>query len=149
MEIKEITVTAEASKAYQKYCVALTATDLKQGDMEKLKNIVISHALKGIDEMVNVPEEPVVRVAVSEPQVEQQPQQPYHEPVKKFEFKEKLTGQVLSTGAIWKFCNDKNNAYADYKLCYSKEKNEYFWALLNLELINNGFKKYLKSGIAE
>ena len=41
MNIKEVTVNAEASKAYQKYCVSLTAENLESNDLEILKNLAI------------------------------------------------------------------------------------------------------------
>ena len=53
MNIKEITVNAEASKNYQKYCVSLTAENLKDDDLETLKNLAISEAIKGIDQLAN------------------------------------------------------------------------------------------------
>ena len=53
MNIKEITVNAEASKAYQKYCVSLTAENLESNDLEILKNLAISEAIKGINQLAN------------------------------------------------------------------------------------------------
>lgn len=53
MNIKEVTVNAEASKAYQKYCVSLTAENLESNDLEILKNLAISEAIKGINQLAN------------------------------------------------------------------------------------------------
>ena len=53
MNIKEVTVNAEASKAYQKYCVSLTAENLEPNDLEILKNLAISEAIKGINQLAN------------------------------------------------------------------------------------------------
>lgn len=52
MEIKTITITAEASKAYQKYCVALTAESIEgDEDINTLKHIAITKAMEGIEEL--------------------------------------------------------------------------------------------------
>ena len=53
MNIKEVTVNAEASRNYQKYCIAITAENLESNDLETLKNLVISEAVKGIDQLAN------------------------------------------------------------------------------------------------
>lgn len=63
MIINQITITAEASKAYQKYCVALTAEELQEGDIEYLKRMAISEAVKGIDELAgHIDVKPEVKV---------------------------------------------------------------------------------------
>ena len=51
MTIKEVTVNAEASKNYQKYCVAITAENLESNDLEILKNLAITEAIKGINQL--------------------------------------------------------------------------------------------------
>ena len=53
MNIKEVTVNAEASRNYQKYCVSLTAENLESNDLEILKNLAISEAIKGINQLAN------------------------------------------------------------------------------------------------
>ena len=53
MNIKEVTVNAEASKNYQKYCVSLTAENLESNDLEILKNLAISEAIKGINQLAS------------------------------------------------------------------------------------------------
>lgn len=73
MIINQITITAEASKAYQKYCVALTAEDLQEGDIEYLKNMAIAEAVKGIDELAgHIEVKPEIKV--TQQPIQQRPQ---------------------------------------------------------------------------
>ena len=66
MNIKEVTVNAESSKNYQKYCVAITADNLKDGDLETLKNLAIAESIKGINQLANeVDVKPEVKVITS------------------------------------------------------------------------------------
>ena len=51
MEIKSITINAESSKNYQKYCFSITAENLTEGDVETLKKIAIKESIKGINEL--------------------------------------------------------------------------------------------------
>ena len=51
MEIKSITINAESSKNYQKYCFSITAENLTEGDVETLKNVAIKQSIKGINEL--------------------------------------------------------------------------------------------------
>ena len=51
MEIKSITINAESSKNYQKYCFSITAENLTEGDVETLKKIAIKQSIKGINEL--------------------------------------------------------------------------------------------------
>ena len=53
LNIKEVNVTASASKNYQKIDVSLTAEITTDQGFEQLKNIAISRALEGIDQLVN------------------------------------------------------------------------------------------------
>jgi hypothetical protein len=53
MNIKEITVTATATKQYNKFEVSLTAEIIDDNDFETLKNIAINKALSGVDQLVN------------------------------------------------------------------------------------------------
>ena len=53
MNIKEVTVNAEASRNYQKYCIAITAENLESEDLEILKNLAITESVKGIDQLAN------------------------------------------------------------------------------------------------
>jgi hypothetical protein len=52
MNIKEITVTATATKQYNKFEVSLTAEIIDDNDFETLKNIAINKALSGVDQLV-------------------------------------------------------------------------------------------------
>lgn len=52
MNIKEITVTATATKQYNKFEVSLTAEIIDDQDFEQLKNIAINKALSGVDQLV-------------------------------------------------------------------------------------------------
>lgn len=66
MEIKTITITAEASKAYQKYCVALTAESIETDeDINTLKQIAISKAMEGIEELAGCIGTPEVKVSTT------------------------------------------------------------------------------------
>ena len=51
MEIKSITINAESSKNYQKYCFSITAENLTEGDVETLKKVAIKESIKGINEL--------------------------------------------------------------------------------------------------
>lgn len=51
MNIKSITINAESSKNYQKYCFSITAENLTEGDVETLKKIAIKESIKGINEL--------------------------------------------------------------------------------------------------
>lgn len=51
MEIKSITINAESSKNYQKYCFSITAENLTEADVETLKNVAIKESIKGINEL--------------------------------------------------------------------------------------------------
>lgn len=51
MIIKSITINAESSKNYQKYCFSITAENLTEGDVETLKKIAIKESIKGINEL--------------------------------------------------------------------------------------------------
>ena len=51
MEIKSITINAESSKNYQKYCFSITAENLTEADVETLKNVAIKQSIKGINEL--------------------------------------------------------------------------------------------------
>ena len=51
MEIKSITINAESSKNYQKYCFSITAENVTEGDVETLKNVAIKQSIKGINEL--------------------------------------------------------------------------------------------------
>lgn len=75
MTISSITITAEASKAYQKYCVALTAENLNDGDIDTLKNIAISESLKGIDELAGNVGQADVKTTVQTNQYNSAPKQ--------------------------------------------------------------------------
>ena len=66
MEVKTITITAEASKAYQKYCVALTAESIEgDEDINTLKQIAISKAMEGIEELAGCIGTPEVKVSTT------------------------------------------------------------------------------------
>ena len=51
MEIKSITINAESSKNYQKYCFSITAENVTEADVETLKNVAIKQSIKGINEL--------------------------------------------------------------------------------------------------
>ena len=51
MEIKSITINAESSKNYQKYCFSITAENITEADVETLKNVAIKESIKGINEL--------------------------------------------------------------------------------------------------
>ena len=51
MEIKSITINAESSKNYQKYCFSITAENVTEADVETLKNVAIKESIKGINEL--------------------------------------------------------------------------------------------------
>ena len=51
MEIKSITINAESSKNYQKYCFSITAENVTEADVETLKKIAIKESIKGINEL--------------------------------------------------------------------------------------------------
>ena len=51
MEIKSITINAESSKNYQKYCFSITAENITEADVETLKNVAIKQSIKGINEL--------------------------------------------------------------------------------------------------
>ena len=51
MEIKSITINAESSKNYQKYCFSITAENVTESDVETLKNVAIKESIKGINEL--------------------------------------------------------------------------------------------------
>lgn len=142
MTINEITITAEASKAYQKYCVALTAQDLNEGDIDYLKNMAISEAVKGINELAgNIETKPEVKVNTVQPQrqpsyrtdnnyrpnqppvqqvpVQQQPQQGYQDELK--------------------YVNN-----VAYKKCKNKTTGEVFFAICDHSLIGPNTPKYIK-----
>lgn len=78
MNIKSITITAEASKAYQKYCVALTAENLVEGDVDRLKDITISESLRGINELAgNIGQAEVTTSIQNNPYTSEQKQSNY------------------------------------------------------------------------
>ena len=66
MNIKEITVTASASKNYQKFDISITADNLTDNDFDTLKSLVISKALKGIDELTGSSEGSTISVKLEE-----------------------------------------------------------------------------------
>ena len=84
LNIKEVNVTASASKNYQKFDVSLTAEITTDQDFEQLKNIAISRALEGIDQLVNndKPAEVEVKTTPVQPPVrrESYPTQPVQRP---------------------------------------------------------------------
>ena len=51
MEIKSITINAESSKNYQKYCFSITAENITKKKVETLKNVAIKQSIKGINEL--------------------------------------------------------------------------------------------------
>ena len=51
MEIKSITINAESSKNYQKYCFSITAENVTEADVETLKKVAIKESIKGINEL--------------------------------------------------------------------------------------------------
>ena len=51
MEIKSITINAESSKNYQKYCFSITAENVTEADVETLKNVANKQSIKGINEL--------------------------------------------------------------------------------------------------
>lgn len=78
MNLTNVTITAAATKNFQKYEVSLTADNLVQGDIEKLKNYAISEAKKGIELLVEGNEQPEVKTTISE-----QPKQEYQHSYKR------------------------------------------------------------------
>lgn len=68
LNIKEITVTATATKQYNKFEVSLTAEIIDDNDFEQLKDIAISKALHGVDQLVeNSSATPEVKTTVQTP----------------------------------------------------------------------------------
>ena len=81
MNIKEITVTASASKNYQKFEVSLTAEITNDNDFITLKDIAINNALTGIDELANTDnKEPTVTVKVDNTPTQQAPYRRIYNP---------------------------------------------------------------------
>lgn len=84
MNIREITVTATATKQYNKFEVSLTAEIIDDNDFETLKNIAINKALSGVDQLVeNSSATPEVKVKSApvqptpvQPPVQRTPYQP-------------------------------------------------------------------------
>lgn len=74
MEIKSITITADASKNYQKFSVSFTAENLQKDDINILKNWAIKEAKDGVNKMSSESpvEEPKVEVKVQEQQPKQE-----------------------------------------------------------------------------
>ena len=73
MIIKEVNVTASASKNYQKFDVSLTAEITTDQDFEQLKNIAINRALEGIDQLVNNNNPAEIEVKTTQPTPVQPP----------------------------------------------------------------------------
>lgn len=66
MIIKEVNVTATASKQFNKFEVSLTAEIMNDDDFNQLKDIAISRAIQGIDQLVeNSSTAPEVKVQTS------------------------------------------------------------------------------------
>ena len=137
MRIDNITITAEASKAYQKYCCAITATELGDGDVEYLKNLAINAAVKGIDELVSATgvasNQPADVKATVKSQPYMKPSQP-NPPV---------NDNTPNVGETRQFPN-KSGHMTNYTLKYSQNKGEYFWLISNEESMKYGFPKYIK-----
>lgn len=128
MIIETVTISAESSKAYQKYICSITARDLHEGDIDLLKKHVIAESLKGINELAagiesNEKVETVVNTTPSyrtgpiENRVEEGP----------------VVGDKKQFDGFW------------YKYCFSKDRNSHFWALVDPNDANNGAKKYQKA----
>lgn len=128
MKINTITITAEASKSYQKFCVAITAENLEAGDMEKLKNITISEATKGIDALVSSTGVSSNEPAKVETKEEYTPAQ------------YKVTPQKQSkqgVESIW-----HNGVKYDKK--FSKKNNQFFYVISDENLIDPAHPKYIQ-----
>lgn len=75
MEIKSITINAESSKNYQKYCFSITAENLTEGDVETLKKVAIKESIKGINELAGAIGEAKTTVSTTGAQPAQAPRQ--------------------------------------------------------------------------
>ena len=76
MEIKSITINAESSKNYQKYCFSITAENLTEGDVETLKKVAIKESIKGINELAGAIGEAKTTVSTTGAQPASTPIQP-------------------------------------------------------------------------
>ena len=76
MEIKSITINAESSKNYQKYCFSITAENLTEGDVETLKKVAIKESIKGINELAGAIGEAKTTVSTTGAQPSTAPRQP-------------------------------------------------------------------------
>lgn len=72
MEIKSITINAESSKNYQKYCFSITAENLTEGDVETLKKVAIKESIKGINELAGAIGEAKTTVSTTAAPVQRQ-----------------------------------------------------------------------------
>lgn len=131
MKLESITITAEASKAYQKYCASFTATDLHDGDLETLRNLAIMESIKGINLLANeTSDKPEVKVAVNRDEVKRSSY-----PVKDTKrptmyIKEPKVGDLKEfNGQV-------------YKLCFNRNNNEWFYS--NQGNITKECPKYIK-----
>lgn len=139
MIINEITITAEASKAYQKYCVALTAQDLNDGDIDCLKRMAITEALKGINELAgNIEGKPDVKV-------NSQPRQPSYRTDNNYRpTQAPIQQQAPVQNPYPQLASNIVHKGFAYKLCTNNQTGERFYALTNPDDVNSGAKKYVK-----
>lgn len=115
MKLNSITITAEASKAYQKFGVSFTAEEVEKEDIQLLKNWAIKEAKDGIEKLCPTPEDAKVETKVIQPYRKSEPESVGDALTKHFEPETKIF--QVDGG----FC-------VEYKKCYNKAKGEFFYA---------------------
>lgn len=143
MNINSVRVCVSASKNFQKYDVEFIVSDLFEGDMETLKTMALNAAVDGVNSLCNMTgnnsnDPPKTETKTTTPSYMNTnqfkvPRNPnYPNPV--------IPSEGPSVGTV------KNFNGVDYKLCFNRQNNQYYYAIVDQNLIAQGYKKYIPYG---
>ena len=145
MNIKEVTVTARASRNYQVFEASMTAEDMEgSDDMIMLKELAISNAVDGLKKLEALMDgqkpvsEPVKTTVESKPATRTVYQAPHKEEKKSG----KITADdfpVLEIGKRW----NPKNCDVWYEKKFRQDNNSHYMQICNEELIDDEHPKYV------
>lgn len=141
MKLENVRILASVSAQYQKAEVEMVISNLDSvnENIESVKAIVVDKAISTLNDILNKQgmtktEEPKVETKVETVQPQQYKAASY--PVEHQTQPQRQSKQEVETACFDGFW---------YKKCYNKDKKEFFWALLNIDDMNRGAKRYHKA----